>query len=166
MTNKNQIRFFDLPKELQAHLIMKVGICILNYTTALVLYLFTGKSRECAFLALALSFYTFSVVALFRRVLSGNIYVYEGVCEKKCGQEYSLKLPLHKPFFTTWSFCYLVMKMQQGNELINMEVPCGYGFQVEKGNTIRVYAKEDKLIKKNKNTCSISNPILVSVIKT
>lgn len=166
MKKKTHIRIMELPEDLRFHLISKVGFCIIGYMMIIALYIYSGMLRECVFLTVALSLYLLSVIYLFHKVLSGNIYVYEGICEKRCGKEHSLKLPMWKPLFTTWSYCYLVMRMQQKGKEIKVEVPCGYSFKAEAGNTIRIYAYEDRLLRKNENTYLINNPILVSVIKS
>lgn len=164
---KKYIRFWDLPMDLQNHLFTKCLLCVAGYAMSVVFYLYTGMLKECLVLISILCLYVFYVISLFYKVLRGKVYVYEGVCEKKCGKEMSFKvLPRKATFFTTWTYCYLVIKVVQGDKEIKIKVPCGYRFNADEGSLIRVYSFESRIQQENGNTCRVNNPFLVSLIKT
>lgn len=172
MSGKNtkkqtHIPFLSLSSELQSHILVKLFLCIIGYICIVIFGVVTGLLKASLYLAIALTFFTFSTLLLLRKALRDEIYFYEGVCLKKVGKEISAKNPLNKkPFFTTWSYCYLLLALNNGSEEIKVEVPCGYSFRVEEGNTVRVYTKNAELCKKNDNTYLINNPLFTVVSKT
>lgn len=160
---KHYISFWDLPNDLKSHLFTKCLLCATGYVSSIAFYLCTGMLREYFLLVIAISLYTLYIILLIFKALSGKIYVYEGICEKKHGKRKTIKIPIILSV-TSWSYCYLVLRISQHDKEVRVKVPCAYNFNADEGSVVRVYAHESRIRHKSSNIYCIHNPILISIV--
>lgn len=156
----------DLKNYFFGKMLLLAGMLVLTVLSYFFVY---TKSLAVMFLAIFLCYGAW-ILYHFIEGMSGNVYLYEGVCVKKEERKYDMHVGIKKtmPLYGRTTAVIRVRDEGDGSEdgYANIIIPVGYSYDVQKGYVVRAYGTKNGLIMKNPNTFALPNPILIRVAKT
>ncbi len=132
-------------------------------------YVFVHTKSLAMLLAVIFLCYGAWILYQFTEAMTGNVFVYEGVCVKK--NERKLDVGFAKKTTPLYGRTTAVIRVKDDGPdsedgFANVIIPVGFSYDLQKGYLVKAYASRHGLIMKNKNTFSLPNPILIRVAKT